>query len=177
MKTWKILLICFAALFAIVIGSSIWNGNRRQPPAQVPETVTVTTQRTPKPAKKEDLDAVYHVCDLLRQKMPESEVHMEYDPEDQIVFYRISRPDLSAEIIELTKVTPTMKDDWDSMADSMIFMQKQMDKYFEKAGVEDMTVVVQIVNPKDQSEVWLAVANGIAGYDVVNGIDLLNGQG
>lgn len=176
MKTWKILLICFAVLFAIVLGSSIWNGERRQLPAQTPEIVTVTTQRTPKPARKEDLDAVYHVADVMRENMPESEVHMEYDPEAQIVYYRISRQDLSPEIIELTKVTPSMKEAWDDMVEGMISMQKQASAYFERAGVLDMITVVQILNPRNTDEVWLSVANGIAGYDVVNGIDLLNDQ-
>lgn len=176
MKKKHIILVAVVAFLLVVYGINVHNMRTRPRPAQTPETVTVTMQRTPKPARKEDLDAVYHVADVMRENMPESEVHMEYDPEAQIVYYRISRQDLSPEIIELTKVTPSMKEAWDDMVDGMISMQKQASAYFERAGVLDMITVVQILNPDNTDEVWLSVANGIAGYDVVNGIDLLNDQ-
>lgn len=173
MKTVKKLLIGAVIFLLLVYGINVWSGRQRQQlPAPSPETVTVT----PKPARQEDLDAVYHVCDLLRQNMPENEVHMEFDPESRTVWYRIAKPGLSAEVIELTKVTPSMQDDWNTMVESIVGLQKQMTGYFERNGIHDMTVVLETVNPEDSSEKWLVVANGIAGYDVVNGVDLLNGQ-
>ena len=67
----------------------------------------------------------------------------------------------------------TCRRDWDDVVKSVIDIQKSVQKIFTEAE-DDTVVVLDILNPKNEDEVFLSVANGVAGYDVVNEIDLFS---
>lgn len=169
MKTWKILLICFAVLFAIVLGSNIVNGNRRQLPTQQPAVVTPT----PPP----EVETIDKMLQTFRRTATDWKVSASYDPETRIARFIFINPEFTEETILLAKaLEPMVRENWDENVAAMIDLQKEVSRIMEDQGHEDVTVVLDMVNPDNPDEVWVSVANGIAGYDVVRGIDLLNGQ-
>lgn len=173
MKTWKILLICFAVLFAVVIGSNIWNGERRQLPAQTPESVTATP--TPPP----EVIMISRMGDVMHDTVPDDwTVSWTYDPETRTAWFIFVDPAITPELIQTAQKFPEETSErWESNKNSMIELQKEISKDLELNGYKDITVVLELRNPENTEEPWLIVANGIAGYDVVSGIDLRGGQG
>ena len=173
MKTVKKLLIGAAVFLLLVYGINVWSGRQRQQlPAPTPETVTVTQQQPP------ELATIDRISDIMKQTAPDDWIiSWTYDPEIRTVWFIIIDPEVTEEAIRLTKENPdSLLDRWNASVSSTIELQKEISRDLEISGFQDITVVLEQRNPDNTEEKWLVVANGIAGYDVVNGVDLLNGQ-
>lgn len=179
MKTWQILLLSFAGVCALVLGSSLAGGHRGQLPQRTPEIVTVTPQRTPAPGEFTNYytkQRAEYGLSLLQQSLPGYNPEMRYDNVNGWLFYDLTNYEIDADFIQGAKDgTGLYADSWAAIVDSVESIQRSLQKIFTEQD-DDTVVVVDILNPDNTDEVWLSVANGIAGYDVVNGIDLLNDQ-
>ena len=61
---------------------------------------------------------------------------------------------------------------WNNMARDLTESADTMQRAFNENCKEDITVVLSLCNPEDHSIKYLTIANGIAGYDIVNGTDM-----
>lgn len=65
---------------------------------------------------------------------------------------------------------------WNNMARDLTSSADTMQRAFTDNGIDYITVVLSLCNPEDHSIKYLTIANSIAGYDVVNGIDMRAGN-
>ena len=66
-------------------------------------------------------------------------------------------------------------DTWNQIVDRVKHITASMQSTFDEVCEdENITVVTSICDPQHHDISYLTVANGVAGYDVVNGVDLLN---
>ena len=181
MKTWQILLLSFAGVCALVLGSSLAGGHRGQLPQRTPEIVTVTPQRTPAPGEFTNYYTEQRVKAaeaILEDKLGKANftVSYRYDNVNGYVFYDLVSPEINRDFIQFVKDNMELHgEDWNTISRELARIQSLIQDTFTDAG-DDTLVIIDILNPDNTDEVWLSVANGIAGYDVVNGIDLLNDQ-
>lgn len=84
---------------------------------------------------------------------------------------------LDDEAIERTKSGEDGADitTWNNMVRDLTSSADTMQRAFRDNCSDDITVVFSVCNPEDHNIKYLTIANGIAGYDVVNGIDLRGG--
>lgn len=61
---------------------------------------------------------------------------------------------------------------WNNMVRDLTETADTMQRAFNDNCREDITVVLSLCNPEDHSTKYLTIANGIAGYDIVNGTDM-----
>ena len=61
---------------------------------------------------------------------------------------------------------------WNNMVNDIKSAANSAQNAFSENGHDDIIAVFNVCDPNDHSIVFLSVANGIAGYDVVNGIDM-----
>ena len=80
-----------------------------------------------------------------------------------------------AAYIETMKTEGKDLDTWNQIVDRVKNVTASMQSTFDEVCEdENITVVTSICDPQHHDISYLTVANGVAGYDVVNGIDLLN---
>ena len=179
MKKKHIILVAVVAFLLLVYGINVHNAQRRQLPAQTPETVTVTPQLTPVPGEFTNYYTKQRAelgLNLLRDGLPSFNPEMRYDNVNGWLFYDLTSWEISPEFIQNAKDgVGHCAEDWAFIVDKAEHIQSSLQRIFTEQD-DDTIVVLDILNPANTDEVWLSVANGIAGYDVVNGIDLLNGQ-
>lgn len=183
-KILKILGIGFLALMAVTLFSNILNtpdffGGSSPRPAAVQSTLPPLedTLRTPAPGEVTNYYTkrrIETMATIISNALPHIDVEWRYDNQNGYVFYDLIAPEFSPEFIQNAKDDyGTCLSDWNRVVRDVCDVQSSAQKYF--VDMEDETlVIVDILNPRNTDEVWLSVANGIAGYDVVNGIDLLN---
>ena len=63
-------------------------------------------------------------------------------------------------------------DRWEKVNNEVISLCDNMQSRFTDNGHPEITVVLSLVDPDDQENVFLTAARGVVGYDVVRGIDL-----
>lgn len=80
-------------------------------------------------------------------------------------------PTLDSESIERVKADQD-KTVWNNMVGDIKTAANSAQAAFNDHGHDDIIAVFNVVDPADHSIIYLSVANGIAGYDVVNGIDM-----
>lgn len=101
---------------------------------------------------------------------------MRFDGETGYCYYDLIVPEINSTFIQNAKDgVGTCQQDWDHFKESILSIQKSMQNFYTDIE-DDMIVIVDVLNPDNEDEVFLSVAQGVAGYDVVNGIDLLNKQ-
>ena len=179
-KLGKWILIGFLALMAFVYMTNVYDVPwSRKLPAPTPETVTVAPARDPAPGEFTNYYTKRRAeigLSLLQQAMPDFSVEMRYDNVNGWLFYDITCPEISADFIRSAQADyGHCVEDWETIVRSTEDIQSSLQRMFTEQN-DETVVVVDILNPENPDEVWLSVANGIAGYDVVNGVDLLNGQ-
>ena len=105
--------------------------------------------------------------------MPGFLLNWTFDPETRTACINAIRSDYSGYYVENAKDSPdAYLDDWNNSVARAVAAQKHIQRYFDQSEADDITAVVNIMDYDDRETVYLSVANGIAGYDVVNGIDL-----
>ena len=81
-------------------------------------------------------------------------------------------PDINAESIEETKNGSHAI--WDNMVSNLISTTATIQNAFDENGHQEIVAVLSLCDPNNHDITYLTIANGVAGYDVVNGVDLLN---
>ena len=95
------------------------------------------------------------------------------DEEQGLFNVDIWSSDITAESIQRTKDSGNFSV-WDNMVSDIASTTATMQNAFDENGHEEIVVVTSLCDPENQDVAFLTIANGVAGYDVVNGIDLLN---
>lgn len=68
-------------------------------------------------------------------------------------------------------------DRWKAVTDDLIDITAELQHCFTDYGQPDVVVVMNLLNPENPEVAYATAAQGVIGYDVVNGIDLLNQNG
>jgi len=164
----KPVLTAILILFAVVLFSNVYNmGTSDFRPAPT---------ATPAPTGKSTaLRTVEMARNIVANALPGSDVGSRYDEANDWAFFDISDRRLDAETVQNAKDgVGHYREDWDQVVQDVINIQKSVQRLFTSMGMEETTVVVDVLNPDNEDEVFLSVANGIAGYDVVSGVNLLD---
>ena len=164
-----VILISPALIFAAVYNSSM--KQMALPPAPTKET-------TGDPVLDQDLFLVQNAKDIARSHMPGFLLNWTFDPEARVAEINAIRRDYAGYYVENAKDSPdAYLDDWNNSVARAVAAQKHIQRYFDQSEADDITAVVNIMDYDDRETVYLTVANGIVGYDAVNGIDLRGGGG
>ena len=162
-----VLLIPYLLIGAVITGSNI--GMRQQPKL----TPRPTMESTGDPELDHELSLMSGAKDIATYHMPGFECGWNYDPETKTAYIIALRSDYGGYYVENAQDMPDVyQQDWDNSVQRALTAEKYVSRYFEKSDAEDITTVVQILDYDDRKTPYLTVANGIVGYDAVNGIDL-----
>ena len=155
-----LILISPALILSLVYTSSMYNMEKHPLPSPT---------RTPKLSTEEILQRAENALKTVYG----SEYTAEFDSERMI--YRVGTwsEGLNDEFIENVKELQAY-DQWKNVTDGLIDVTADLQHYFTDFGKEDVVVVVSLLSPDDPGTVYATAAQGVIGYDVVNGIDLLN---
>ena len=168
MKKHPILFGILIFLF-VVYGFNSYNMNRNQIPATTP--VPASAQKTTKNAER----TVEMARSIVEKNMPGVTVESRYDAENEWAFIDIIQNGMDSDFIQKAKNDiGDYHSTWNEITKRAVDIQKSLQELFDTMGMEDTVVVLDILNPNNTDEVFLTVANGIVGYDIVNEIDLLN---
>lgn len=120
-----------------------------------------------------ELGLVSRAKDIAVYHMPGFDVGWTYNPETRIASYNAIRSDYAGYYVENAQSSPeAYLDEWNNSVARATAAQKSLQSYFAKQDVDDITVIVNILDFDDRETPYLTVANGIVGFDAVNGIDL-----
>lgn len=157
------ILTAIGILFLIVLVSNMMNmgGSLPKTPATTAKPKTVTASMV-----AEMLDGV------LKNNFP-YDYETDLDEEKGVFTINIWSPDINADSIERTKASGKYTV-WNNMVSDLASMVSTAQNAFNENGHDEIVVVLNLCDPDDHSTRFLTIANGIAGYDVVNDIDLLN---
>ena len=155
-----LILISPVLILSLVYTSNVNSMRDYRPPAPT---------RTPKLSTEEILQRTENALKTVYG----SEYSSEFDSERMI--YRVGTwsEGINDEFIENVKELQAY-DQWKSVTDGLIDVTADLQHYFTDFGKEDVVVVVSLLSPDDPGTVYATAAQGVIGYDVVNGIDLLN---
>lgn len=136
------------------------------------------TQTTGDAVLDKDLALVSSAKDMALYHMPGFDIGWTFDPETRVAEINAIRSDYAGYYVENAKDSPdAYLDDWNNSVARATAAQKRIQEYFSRQENDDITVVVNILDYDDRKTPYLTVANGIVGYDAVNGIDLRGGGG
>lgn len=154
---------------ALLIGTIVSNSQRQMEKYPIPSA-------TPRPAvsARDVADMIDGSCYQIYGDNYSTE--LDEDQERFLVDVWIQY--LDDEAIERTKSgeDEEYRTVWNSMARDLTSSADTMQRAFTDNGIDYITVVLSLCNPEDHSVKYLTIANGIAGYDVVNGIDMRAGS-
>ena len=172
-KALKIIGITWLVMAALILIVYMFDGSRN------------TATPTPSPTvSKQTKDEAYYARwwaevghNILDNAVPAgTKTDMRFDTETGYCYYDLIVPEINSTFIQNAKDgVGTCRSDWDHFKKSILSIQKSMQDFYTDID-ESMIVIVDVLNPDNEDEVFLSVAQGVAGYDVVNGIDLLNRQ-
>lgn len=119
-----------------------------------------------------ELDLMAAGKQLAASRMPGFEIGWTYDAKTKTGNINAFRSDYSGYFLENAQSEPeAYLPDWNNSVERARAAQKAVQQYFAKSEADDITVIVNILD-YDEKKLYLSVANGIVGYDAVNGIDL-----
>lgn len=164
-KVFKIFGIGFLVLMAITFASNIVASRLYlQQPVQ-----------TPKPTASGGV-SVYQIADMISESCDQVFYRRYYtDLDEQNKIFRVYtwQDDLNADLIERTK-QGNNEDVWNKLVSDIVSTANTMQSSFDELGHEEYTCVLNVCDPEDPDIIYLSIAQGVVGYDVVRGIDLMN---
>lgn len=151
---------------ALLIGTIISNSQRQMGKYPIPRTTTRPTV------------SAQDVADMIDGSCVQ--IYGEYystDLDETAGVFRVNTwlPTLDSESIERVKADED-KTVWNNMVNDIKSAANTAQDAFNDHGHDDIIAVFNVCDPEDHSIIFLSVANGIAGYDVVNGIDMRAGS-
>ena len=132
------------------------------------------TQSTPKPFQYSTPRQAADLADSICRQMFRDDYNTALVETEGQFLVDVWVPHLDDEAIDRTKSgeDPEELTVWDSLTRDLIDSADTVQRVFNDSCKEDITVVLSLCNPEDQSKKYLTIANGIAGYDIVKGTDL-----
>lgn len=167
-KIFKIIGIGFLVLMGITLFSNIMNSDYFY---VIPDR-NQSRVATPVPRKVTALQVAEMIGDSCKQVWGE-DFSIEWNQQTNVFRVDTWRSDLGDDVIERTKAGSNI-DHWNNMVKDLKSTASTMQNSFNEFGYDDITVVLNLCDPVNHDTVYLSIAQGIAGYDVVNGVDLLN---
>ena len=157
------ILTAIGILFLIVLVSNMMNmgGSLPKTPATTAKPKTVTASM------------VADMIDDVFKKNFAYDYETALDEKEGIFTINVWSPDINADAIERTKESGKLTV-WNNMVSDLASTVSTAQNAFNENGHDEIVVVLNLCDPDDHSTRFLTIANGIAGYDVINDIDLLN---
>lgn len=110
---------------------------------------------------------------LLNVEFKNSDIRWRVDNDKGFCFYDIVTPNINKDFIKSAKDgDKSALTRWNNLVHQMRIVQSGVQRMFI-ASEDDIGIVLSITDPSDTDVPFLSVANSIAGYDVVYGVDLL----
>ena len=162
------ILTAIGILFLIVLVSNIMNMGGSLPNTPAPKaspTQKTGSKMAPVIAKMFDND--------LKQAFGNN-YQTELDTEEGVFRVDTWSSDVNAQFITDLKNGNIDIAAWNAVVDRVKSVTSSMQSTFDEVCDDEIIVVSSICDPLNHDISYLTVANGIAGYDVVNEIDLLN---
>ena len=165
-KTLIIIGVVVVVVFCAVLSANVNNINKLPDPTPTPE-VAAAKSGTVTAGMVADM-----VDDAFRQKFQYSyETHL--DEETGRYTVDIWSPEITSEAVERTKENGNTAI-WDNMVSDLTSTVNTIQNAFNDNNHDEIVVVMNLRDPDNRDVIFLTIANGVAGYDVVNGVDLLN---
>jgi len=163
-KTLIIIGVVVVVVFCAVLSANVNNINKLPDPTPTPaatESGTVTAGMVA------DM-----VDNAFRQKFQYSyETNLDEEAGRYVV--DIWSPEITSEAVERTKESGNTAI-WDNMVSDLTSTVNTIQNAFNDNNHDEIVVVMNLRDPDNRDVIFLTIANGVAGYDVVNGVDLLN---
>lgn len=168
-KTLILIGVSIVIAFCIVMIINVYDMNRLSDPKPTPAATTA-----PKEKKSMAPVAAKMFDNSLKQAFGNN-YETNLDVENGIFHVDTWFDQFDAAYIETMKTEGKELDTWNQIVDRVKYITASMQSTFDEVCEdENITVVTSICDPQHHDISYLTVANGVAGYDVVNGVDLLN---
>ena len=161
------ILTAIGILFLVVLVSSVVNMGGSLPSS------TPAPKASAKPASRMPATIAAMFDDSLSQAFG-SNYQTELDTDAGIFRVDTWSSDVNAQFINDLQNGNISIEAWNAVVDRVKTVTSSMQSTFDETCEEPITVVSSICDPINHDLPYLTVANGVAGYDVVNGVDLLN---
>ena len=167
-KTLYLIGISVVIAFCIVMMINVYDMNKLPDPTPTPAATA-----TAKPQSKM-APVVAKMFDNSLGDAFGNNYTAELDQESGIFRVNTWSPETDSAFIEDAKAGGDALNVWEATVDRVIYVTSKMQSTFDETCEESITVVTSICDPNNHDLPYLTVANGVAGYNVVNGVDLLN---
>lgn len=119
----------------------------------------------------------YIILDL-QNEFKNANIKYRYDHNGGKLFFELSDNMYDQSFVEQAREGDKQcKTLWDSFTKRVITQQKRIQKIVINADAyadDNTAIIFNVYNPQNPDELYLSVANGIAGYDVINDIDVMD---
>ena len=163
------ILTVIGILFLVVLVSNIFNsgGSLNETAKQNPAAATQ------KPKSRMPATVATMFDSSLKQAFGNN-YETRLDQDAGIFYVDTWSDDVNAQYIADLKAGGDGIDVWNQTVESVRKVTSSMQSTFDEVCSDPITVVSSICDPVNHDIAYLTVANGVAGYDAVNEIDLLN---
>jgi len=164
------ILTVIGILFLVVLVSNIFNsgGSLSETAKQNPAAAT-QKQKTGSVTAAQVADMVDGV---FKNNFPYS-YETRLDEESGVFNIDIWSDDITSQSIAETRESGKLSV-WNNMVSNLASTTSTIQNAFNENGHDEIVAVMSLCDPVDHSTTFLTIANGVAGYDAVNEIDLLN---
>ena len=169
MKTMVLIGVAVVVLFCAGLIANVNKINRLPDPTPTPAAATA--------APKENKSLAPVVAKMFDNSLGEafgSNYTTELDMDSGIFRVNTWSADTDSQFIENAKNGGDELTVWEATVDRVIYVTSKMQSTFDETCSDSITVVTSICDPINHDIPYLTVADGVAGYNVVNGVDLLN---
>lgn len=167
-KTLILIGVSIVIAFCIVMIINVYDMNRLPDPKPTPAATTAPKEATSL------APAVARMFDSSLGEAFGSNYATELDMDKKVFRVNTWFPETDNAFIEDAKNGGDSLKVWEATVDRVIDVTSSMQSTFDETCKEKITVVTSICDPNDHEIPYLTVADGVAGYNVVNGVDLLN---
>lgn len=171
------IVVGFFLLLAIVYMSNVYNFRKAVRSQPTPPPVE-DTLRTPAPGEIRNYYTAQRLKSLLSQlqmEFKEAEITWKYDDVNGFFYFNIVSPNIDTVLADSAREGDRIAQTaWDSFVRQISTIQRGIQRTV--TNQDDPTCIVfNVYDPRDRDLLLLSVANGVAGYDIVTGVDLEHG--
>ena len=170
------IVVGFVLLCVIVFMSSQYNYRKMMRSLPTPPPVEDTRQ-TPAPGEITNYYTEQRLRSLLGQLSMEfknADITWRYDNENGFFYFNIVSPNIDMVLVEAAKNEDRIaQTSWNSFVRQVTTIQKGIQRTVTNAD-DPTCIVFNVYDPRDPDTLLLSVANGVAGVDIVNDINLPN---
>ncbi|HAC61774.1 MAG TPA: hypothetical protein DCF66_06390 [Lachnospiraceae bacterium] len=139
-----------------------------------PGGMSVYPQSTPQQTRRGvTTEQIAQMIDDSCKQVWDGNYETKLDSEHDIFQVNVWSYDIDADLIERTKQGENITF-WNNMVKDLKSNVSTMQNSFNELNHDEITCVLNLCDPINRDVVYLSIAQGVAGYDAVNGIDLLN---